>query len=81
MSDDIIDFIENIVKIKLNSWQKEMILNLQDIKNVDDELFIHPARKQGMSLINNILFSFNIYCKKAKQLDKMQELEGEDVKD
>ena len=78
MSDDIIDFIENIVKIKLNIWQKKILLNLQDIKNVDDELFIHPARKQGMSLINNILFSFNIYCKKAKQSDKMQELEGED---
>lgn len=78
MSDDIIDFIENIVKIKLNIWQKKILLNLQDIKNVDDELFIHPARKQGMSLINNILFSFNIYCKKAKQLDKMRELEVED---
>ncbi len=77
MSDDIIDFIENIVKIKLNSWQKEMLLNLQDIKNINDELFIHSARKQGMSLINNILFSFNI-LQKAKQLHKMQQLEGED---
>lgn len=81
MSDDIIDFTENIVGIKLNDWQKEILLKLQNTKDIDKELFVWAGRKHGMSLINNILFSFNIYCKKAKQLDKMQELEAKDVED
>ena len=71
MNDDIIDFAENIVGVKLNDWQKEILLKLQNAKDKDKELFMYAGRKTGMSFIKSILFNFNL-LQKVKQMDNLQ---------
>lgn len=76
MNDDIIDFAENIVGVKLNDWQKEILLKLQNAKDKDEELFMYAGRKTGMSFIKSILFNFNL-LQKVKQLNHQKAMWNE----
>ena len=63
MSKDIVWFAENVCGLNLTETQKEILSAVQNSKDRGQKLFLHYGRAQGIGLLINTFYSWEVWLK------------------
>ena len=74
MSKDIIWFAENIWGVKLTELQKEILCTFQNSKDKGEKVFLSYGRMQGIGLLKNILYGFEMWLKDQRIAELEEQL-------
>lgn len=76
MGKDIIWFAENIWGVKLTETQKEILCAVQNSKDKGEKVFLSYGRMQGIGLLKNILYGFEIWLKDQRIAELEEQLKN-----
>lgn len=76
MSKDIIWFAENIWGVKLTENQKEILCAVQNSKDKGEKVFLSYGRMQGIGLLKNTLYGFEIWLKDQRIAELEEQLKN-----